>query len=280
MQPARSAKTSFPTPTLLLHLSLLALAACGNSLSESHIGHHETTSAIVDLSVELNEPVSASPDVLDLVNELEGVAERGESQNLVAMSEAKAPARLRAAAVGDSLFAHGEAVQTLEQLQGYDWDNHGVIGNTTRNILNRADEWGRADYADIVILGGINDMDERVPASWTIENLREVYQRAGAVGARVIAVTCLPWRGNLDWSAEEQRDLDEVNAWILSGADGLVDVTVDAFSALESEPGSDRLDPLYRQPDRLHLNDAGQQRLAQAIFDAAYSADSASGTDS
>lgn len=273
MQHTRSVRTSIASLTLVLLLSLLALAACGNSLSKSHMGHHETASAIVKLTVELNEPVVASPCDMDLVNELDGVSEINGEQVRVAMTEAKAPARVRAAAVGDSLIAHGEAVRTLERLQGYAWDNHGVIGNTTRNILNRADDWGHSVYADIVILGGINDMSERVPASWTIENLREVYRLAGATGARVIAVTSLPWRGNLDWSAAEQRDQDEINAWILSGADGLVDVTVDAFSALESEPGSDRLDPLYRQPDRLHLSEAGQQRLAQAIIDTAYSRD-------
>lgn len=270
MQHTRSVKTSCAYLILVSHLPLLALAGCGNSLSESHMGHHEAASAIVRLTVELNEPVVASPYAVDLANELDGVVELDEERGLVAMTEAKAPARVRAAAVGDSLIAHGEAVRTLERLQGFDWDNHGVIGNTTRNILNRADEWGRSEYADIVILGGINDMGERVPASWTIENLREVYRLARATGARVIAVTSLPWRGNLEWSAEEQRDQDEINAWILSGADGLVDVSVDAFSALESEPDSDRLDPLYRQPDRLHLNAAGQQRLARTIFDVAY----------
>lgn len=172
--------------------------------------------------------------------------------------------------VGDSILAHGEAVRMLSRLDGFEWDNHGVVGNTTKNILNRADSWSREEYQEIVILGGINDMSKRVPARWTINNLLEVYQRASASGARVVAVTSTPWRGNLGWSAEEQLDQDAINFWILSGADGMVDATVDAFSALESEPGSDRLDPLYAQPDRLHLSEAGQQRLAQAIIESAY----------
>jgi lysophospholipase L1-like esterase len=173
----------------------------------------------------------------------------------------------RAAAVGDSITAHGAYVSALNHLPGYRWENLGVRGATTANIRARTP---RRAYGEILVMGGLNDFSPRVHSGWTIENLREAYQRAHESGARVVAVTSTPCRGSSRWTIEDQRDQDEVNRWILDGADGLVDVAVDAFTALEGPAGSDQLDPRYAQPDHLHLNRDGQRRLAQAILETAY----------
>jgi lysophospholipase L1-like esterase len=181
-----------------------------------------------------------------------------------------APRPGRAAAVGNSIVSSPIFTRALNQMRGYQWDNHGVSGNSSAQMLARAGQWARPEYKEILIMGNLNDMSPRRSAAWTIVNLRNLYQRAKLTGARVVAVTSTPWKGYRSWSASEQRDQDEVNRWILAGADGIPDVVVNAYSSLESSPGSKELDRRWNGGDRLHLNRAGTERLVGTIMQSAY----------
>jgi hypothetical protein len=175
-----------------------------------------------------------------------------------------------AAAVGDSIVAHPGFTAGLNKLRGYTWQNHGVVGNTTRSMLARADRWANPRFSEIVIMGNLNDMSPRLPPEWTIQNLRNLYRRAKAAGARVVAVTSTPWAGYTRWTPGEQADQNVVNGWILSGADGIPDVVVDAFHPLEDPQRPGHLRPEFAARDKLHLNRTGQVALTRAVIDQAY----------
>jgi lysophospholipase L1-like esterase len=257
----------------ILDVALVVLfSGCGNSMSGSIGPTLSAPRAIVAAPLPV-ETAPALPAAIDPAPE--AVADAPAVAPTQARAEAPveaprpfAPPRPgRAAAVGDSITFHGGYVSVLNRLPGYRWENLGVRGATTANIRCRTP---RRSYGEVLVMGGLNDFSPRVGSAWTIGNLREAYQRARESGARVVAVTSTPCRGSARWTAEDQRDQDEVNRWILGGADGLVDVAVDAYTALEAPEGSDQLDPRYAQPDHLHLTRDGQRRLAQAIIDAAY----------
>jgi hypothetical protein len=235
----------------LLLVSAIALASgCGNSLAGSAGASRAAPRSLV-ASVPALPAAAASVPALPAA----------------AASVPALPRPGRAAAVGDSIVAHGAFVGVLNRLPGYRWENRGLRGANTANIRFRTP---RRSYGEILIMGGLNDFSPRVDSTWTIANLRDSYLRAREAGARVVAVTSTPCRGSARWTVEEQRDQDEVNRWILGGADGLVDVAVDAYAALESPRGSDQIDPRFAQPDRLHLNRDGQRRLAEVIIETAY----------
>lgn len=126
---------------------------------------------------------------------------------------------------------------------------------------NALERLASATYDTVIVLAGVNDGNGRS----TISNLRDIYSAARAQGARVVAVTELPWRGYPSWSAAAQARQDDTNRWILSGGDGLVFAAVDAYSALSDPTRPGYLAPQYDSGDGLHLNAAGQRRLAQVV---------------
>jgi lysophospholipase L1-like esterase len=176
----------------------------------------------------------------------------------------------RAAAVGDSITAHGGFVAELNRLPGYSWDNHGIVANNTRQMLGRASSWAKPEYSEILISGFLNDLAGGRSLEWTKNNLRQLYQVAKATGARVVAATSTPWGQYSRWTPERQRVQDEINRWILAGADGLLDASVDVFTPLEHPRGSKNLNPTYARRDKLHLNREGQRVMGETIARVAY----------
>lgn len=173
-----------------------------------------------------------------------------------------------AVVIGDSIAAHGGFVGVIGRVPGMVVENAGIVGNSTGQMLARAEGLIRPGLVDVIVEGDLNDGARR--SSYTISNLRRIYQLARSAGARVIAVTSTPWRGYTRWSPEAQARQDEVRRWVLGGADGLVDVAIDVYTPLQDPARPGYLNPAYATQDRLHLNRAGQERLGQLIVERAY----------
>jgi lysophospholipase L1-like esterase len=120
----------------------------------------------------------------------------------------------------------------------------------------------------VIVLGGVNDGAGR----GTIPNLRAIYQAARGQGARVVALTELPWRGYARWLPAAQDRQDAARRWLLAGGDGLVDVVVDTHTALADPARPGYLDPRYDSGDHLHPNATGQRRIAQLVAARAFGA--------
>jgi lysophospholipase L1-like esterase len=182
-----------------------------------------------------------------------------------------APRPGRVLLIGDSIGAHGGFVRLLGQrLSGHTFQNQAVVGYNTGRMLTVAEQYIRPGaYSEVIVEGDLNDGDHA--ASWTKSNLRRIYQLARDSWARVIAVASTPWKGYTRWNPAAQARQDEVRRWIASGADGLVNATVDAYRTLEDQSRPGYLNPRYEAADHLHLNAEGQRMLGEEILRQAYS---------
>ena len=126
----------------------------------------------------------------------------------------------------------------------------------------------------IVVLEGINDLGfagsvdpgaGRVTAEDLIGGYRQLIARARAAGVKIYGGTLLPFEGAGSgyFAPDKERVRQAVNAWIRSSGewDGVVD-----FEAAVRDPGQPgRLRPELDDGDHLHLNQAGQTALGEAV---------------
>ena len=56
----------------------------------------------------------------------------------------------------------------------------------------------------------------------------------------------------------------------MAGADGLIDVAVNAYTPLEDAARLGHLNPEYASRDNLHLNSTGQRVMGEVIHEEAY----------
>lgn len=183
----------------------------------------------------------------------------------------QAPSRPgRVLLIGDSIGAHGGFVRYLDQqLPGHTFQNEAVVGYSTGRMLSVANRTIRPGaFSEIIIEGHLNDGNRS--SDWTKSNLRRMFQAARDSGARVISIGSTPWRGYPSWSRQAQDRQDEVERWLRSGADGLIDAFADVYSAVEDPSRPGHVNPELAVRDRLHLNRAGQEAMGRAIYNQVY----------
>ena len=161
------------------------------------------------------------------------------------------------ALVGDSI-----GVGTSRYLQGV--ESFAVSGYSTARMLGVVEREIRPHrFGTVIVEGHLNDM--RLPAARSIDNLRQLYRAVRASGARVVAVTGTPWKGYRNWTAAHGNERSVVNDWILSGADGLVDRTIDVRPSFNDPARNGYLASAWNGGDNLHLNQDGYRRFAGLI---------------
>ena len=144
-----------------------------------------------------------------------------------------------------------------------EWEvlNRGVNGERTDQIAARFER----DVLDaapliVIIIAGVNDVYQGLPAAVAIEHLREMYLRALAAGIAVMAGSILPFNTA---SSDQNQRMHEVNSWIRSYAENESRVDfVDTRYAV-----ADRRNPdlLSDSPDGLHPSAAGYRLVAEVL---------------
>lgn len=166
------------------------------------------------------------------------------------------------ALLGDSLTAGPYYRREIKDILGPDSTvkAFGYVGKGTAYIREKLDEALAWHPDDLVVLAGTNDLASGRGVETVISNLSEIYEAAHQQGARVVAVTLVPW-GGCAAGADKIEETEEVNDWIWfnSGADAVVDT-----SSLGDGTGA--LHPDLARPDNLHLNETGQRALAQEVY--------------
>lgn len=159
--------------------------------------------------------------------------------------------------LGDSVTAHGGYVSVLQRaFPRLAFENHGVVGQSTRAMLDRARPLlTPGAYAGVIVMGGLNDGDR--PVSWTTGNLSAIYAAAKASGARVAALSETPVSSYPSWTSGAQARAEGARRWVL-GKPAHVDVSIDTWAPIKGHRE-------YYAPDGLHLNAAGQQVLGQYV---------------
>jgi lysophospholipase L1-like esterase len=137
--------------------------------------------------------------------------------------------------------------------------NRGVNGERSDQIAARFERDVIAeDPRAVVIIAGVNDIYQGLPAQRVIDALSAMYARARAAGIAVLAGTIVPYDTA---TADQNARMRAVNAWI-AGA-GVAWADTRAAVADPSDP-----DRLAESPDRLHPSPAGYRRMAEAILPA------------
>jgi len=190
------------------------------------------------------------------------------------------PVRRRIVALGDSTTAgtpgflspleappHGRGDVTSQYaywlMQAHaDWEvlNRGVNGERSDQIRGRFErDVLQAEPDAVIVIAGVNDVYQRLPAAHVLEQLQEVYARAAAAGIPVIAGTILPYDSA---TADANAAMREINAWLHRQASGGRLRVVDTRAAVARPDDPDRLS---ESPDGLHPSPAGYRAMADAI---------------
>lgn len=181
-------------------------------------------------------------------------------------------------AVGDSLTGSaGDATKwpaKLEALLGQRADLlvSGVGGNTTTQILARlATDITYYRPQQCTVLAGINDIFGGDPTATTIGNLRAIYAALAAVSCAPIAIKVFPFGNASFWSAGNEAKRQTINAWIDSQAPTYSVVDLETVVGDLTDPARPVIKAAYDSGDGLHLNAAGYQAVADALYARVYS---------
>ena len=124
-----------------------------------------------------------------------------------------------------------------------DWEvlNRGVNGERSDQIAARfARDVIDAAPAAVVIIAGVNDVYQGLPASRVTAHLRTMYDRAAHAGIRVVAGTIVPYNTA---TADANARMREINGWIRDQRRSEPPVAFADTRAAVAKPGEpDRLD--------------------------------------
>jgi acyl-CoA thioesterase-1 len=144
-----------------------------------------------------------------------------------------------------------------------DWRvlNRGVNGERTDEIAARFDRDVLAAHPRLVIiLAGVNDIYQGLPAERVTRALRQLYDRAEHAGLPVVALSILPYNSA---TRAQNAAMHDVNAWIAAQATTDAHLAFVDTRAAVAAPGN--LDHLAGSPDGLHPDIDGYRKMAVAI---------------
>jgi lysophospholipase L1-like esterase len=143
-----------------------------------------------------------------------------------------------------------------------EWDvlNRGINGERSDQIRARFTRDVLLQRpAAVVIIAGVNDVYQGRPVEQVTTQLASMYEEAARAAITAVAGTIIPYNTA---TAEQNRRMHEINAWIRNQADGSRLYLVDTRAAV-SLP--DDIDRLAETEDQLHPTAAGYRRMAEAI---------------
>ncbi|EME97336.1 SGNH/GDSL hydrolase family protein [Streptomyces mobaraensis NBRC 13819 = DSM 40847] len=140
-------------------------------------------------------------------------------------------------------------------------NNPSALDRFDRDVL------GRTGVRAVVVELGVNDIlrrPQQLDARRIVDGLRRLVARAHTRGLVVVGSTLTPFGGHLGVVPARQEPVRlAVNAEIRAGR--VFDSVVDFDRVLRDPAAPQRLLPAYDSGDRLHPNDLGYQRMAEAV---------------
>lgn len=152
--------------------------------------------------------------------------------------------------------------------------NAGIGGNKILNdkptggesALNRLDRdmIDQLGVTDVIFMQGINDIAAKHTAAEVIDAIEQIIATAQDNCLNILGGTLTPWEGSSAYTAEREKEREEVNRWIrTSGAfDGVID-----FDAVTRDPDNPHaLKPEYDTGGgHIHPNDLGYKAMGDAV---------------
>lgn len=115
----------------------------------------------------------------------------------------------------------------------------------------------------VVLLGGINDIQQDVHADTIIAALRTIRARTQLAGVKLVVGTVTPWRGWGAYNDKRESQRQSLNEFIRTA--GIFDGVVDFDELLRDPADVLRLRPEFDSGDHLHPNDAAFRTMARAV---------------
>jgi len=188
----------------------------------------------------------------------------------------------------------GQITYYLTQLTGIKWVNHGWGGQTTVQIRNRflRDAIGLTyDPGDgrgsrtlpgtptyVIIEGGVNDIQQRIPLATIEENLAWMASTCKQYKIPCVMLNCVG-QGNGVFVKDQLENVAALNQWLAAGALDSVNVTVVDINSIwnsgtlggVSSYNNDNVhySSLVDSADGIHFTPVGYDSVANAIFRAA-----------
>jgi lysophospholipase L1-like esterase len=135
-----------------------------------------------------------------------------------------------------------------------------VAGDATLDRL-AWDVLEQAAVTDVIVQIGINDLRHDAQATTIITGLQHLATRLRKSHLRVFGTTILP--GSYTPEQAVQRRI--VNTWLKAQETQVFDGIFDFATALHHPEDETKLRPDYNSGDDIHPNDAGYQRMAEAV---------------
>lgn len=123
------------------------------------------------------------------------------------------------------------------------------------------DVLGQAAVTDVIVQIGINDLHNNAQASTIIDGIQQLATLARTHHLRIFGSTILPG----SYTPEQAVQWRSVNSWLREQGDQWFDGVFDFAAALSHPEDETRLDPRWNSGDDIHPNDAGYQRMAEAV---------------
>ncbi|SEG82148.1 Lysophospholipase L1 [Actinacidiphila yanglinensis] len=141
--------------------------------------------------------------------------------------------------------------------------NTGTAGIKATARLDR-DVLSQAGVRTVIVLEGINDVDNNAPAADVIAGLQQIAATLHSYGLRVVAGTLTPTEGCGCTTPPRADARHRINDFIRDNG-GTFDAVVDFDAAIRNPADPDAMLPQYDSGDHLHPNGAGYQAMADAI---------------
>lgn len=149
----------------------------------------------------------------------------------------------------------------MQSEPGWTVHNLGVNGERSDQIRAR---WERdvlpLNPDVVVIIAGVNDVYQGLPAEHVMRELRSMYDLAAAAGIPVIAGSIVPYNTA---TPEQNATMRAINEWIAAQARAGTNIAFAGTRAATAR--DDNPDMLRSSPDELHPDTDGYRRMAAVI---------------
>jgi lysophospholipase L1-like esterase len=170
--------------------------------------------------------------------------------------------RLLALPYADQLGVANEGLSSNELTVNGPGADGGPWGQSGQARFDR-DVLSQPGVTTVILLEGINDVGNGVPASQIIAADEQIIGQAHAAGLRILGGTLTPFQGAFYYSPAKERVREQVNAWIRTS--GAFDGVIDFAKAVQDPADPLRLAPADDSGDHLHPSTVGYQAMADAI---------------